>query len=243
MRGEQLDRAATEAFARQKYKGLKRLDGSPFYRHPGKVAQLAENMLWRHFRAKEAMILLPASRQMVEEAWHTGWLHDAIEDTSATYDEITQVTNLRVANWVAALSKDNRLPGPRRLREYTSQLAGQPEAVLIVKLADVGNNLEDMLALLKKQPLQSKQLVDDWPDELHRTLSAIERISSVALTTEFNWCVQATRLLEKCYRKPAQAIQILEPRDGFTPKMPNQLEDVPGYNLRGTVGEHCGPAE
>lgn len=212
MRGDNLDRDATTLFALEKYRALKRLDGRPFYYHPRKVAKIAEMLLTKHIKAKADTIawIPPEDTQKIEESWHAGWLHDSMEDGDATFDCVAHVTNIRVAQWVAALTQDNRLPGPRRVREYTINLASQCEEVKIIKLADLGNNLDDAVAFLKRKPLESKKFLGHWPDEIFRTLEAIERIRTVALADEFGWCLKAAEALAKCAKRPSSTAEILD---------------------------------
>src|SRR5262249_82035 len=48
-----------------------------------------------------------------------------------------------VAQWVALLSKDKRLPEPEREKAYCDGLASAPWQVKVCKLADVYDNLTD----------------------------------------------------------------------------------------------------
>lgn len=74
-------------------------------------------------------------------------LHDTIEDTTTDHDDLSERFGPRVADYVAALSKDKRLPEERREREYYDGLAAAPVAVQLCKLADVYDNLLDMHSL------------------------------------------------------------------------------------------------
>ena len=70
-------------------------------------------------------------------------LHDAIEDTTADYDEIAQATSVEVAALVAVLTKDMRMPDEQRELAYDQQLAAGPWQARLIKLADVYDNLCD----------------------------------------------------------------------------------------------------
>ena len=72
-----------------------------------------------------------------------GILHDAIEDTTADYDEIAESTSSEVADLVAFLTNDMRLAEPQRDREYDDRLAAAPWQARLIKLADVFDNLCD----------------------------------------------------------------------------------------------------
>lgn len=211
MREEKLDRDATRKFAYDQYRALKRYGGEAYYVHPQRVGNMAEQLMYRHFQRTSRMdpLALPGRVQLIDEAWHAGWLHDVIEMGEATYDDIVDVTNLRVADWVAALTEDNRKPTPIRLRIYLCELANACDEVKIVKLADLCDNLQDMLQLVAKQPTKTKKYVGDWPDAILRTLEAISRIRLVSFPEEFEWCERAANCLARCVRKPDQTRAIV----------------------------------
>lgn len=70
-------------------------------------------------------------------------LHDTIEDTATDCDDIVERFGPVVAGWVAALTKDMRLPHEEREAEYIATLASSPWPVKVCKLADVYDNLND----------------------------------------------------------------------------------------------------
>lgn len=72
-----------------------------------------------------------------------GILHDAIEDTTADYDEIAEAVGHEVAELVAALTKDMRIPESEREAAYDRQLGEAPWQARLIKLADVYDNLCD----------------------------------------------------------------------------------------------------
>jgi (p)ppGpp synthase/HD superfamily hydrolase len=70
-------------------------------------------------------------------------LHDTIEDTSTDCDDIIERFGPDVARWVAALTKDMRLPEREREEAYTRGLAAADWQVKACKLADIYDNLGD----------------------------------------------------------------------------------------------------
>jgi len=70
-------------------------------------------------------------------------LHDTIEDTTTDYDDLREEFGDEVASWVAALSKDMRLPEEEREKDYMASLARSPWQVQVCKLADIFDNLVD----------------------------------------------------------------------------------------------------
>ncbi|HEY1186454.1 MAG TPA: HD domain-containing protein [Gemmata sp.] len=70
-------------------------------------------------------------------------LHDTIEDTTTDADDITERFGPDVARWVAALTKDMRLPHDEREAAYAKALAGADWQVKALKLADLYDNIGD----------------------------------------------------------------------------------------------------
>jgi len=72
-----------------------------------------------------------------------GLLHDTIEDTSTDADDLIERFGPEVARWVAALTKDMRLPHDAREAAYAEVLRGAEWQVKALKLADLYDNLGD----------------------------------------------------------------------------------------------------
>ncbi len=68
-------------------------------------------------------------------------LHDTVEDTETSLDEIAGAFGGEVAAGVAALTKDARLPKAERMADSLRRIREQPRAVWCVKLADRITNL------------------------------------------------------------------------------------------------------
>jgi (p)ppGpp synthase/HD superfamily hydrolase len=69
-------------------------------------------------------------------------LHDTIEDTDTTYEQIRSSFGIRVADGVQALSKNPDLEKSQRLTDSLSRIKQQPIEVWMVKLADRITNLQ-----------------------------------------------------------------------------------------------------
>jgi len=70
-------------------------------------------------------------------------LHDTIEDTATDCDDVVERFGPVVAGWVAALTKDMRLPHDEREAEYIAALATAPWQVKVCKMGDIYDNLTD----------------------------------------------------------------------------------------------------
>jgi (p)ppGpp synthase/HD superfamily hydrolase len=69
-------------------------------------------------------------------------LHDVIEDTPTTYDEVKQAFGQAVADGVMALTKSPTLEKSQKMADSLQRLQQQPTAVQLVKLADRITNLQ-----------------------------------------------------------------------------------------------------
>ncbi|MAI89677.1 MAG: bifunctional (p)ppGpp synthetase/guanosine-3',5'-bis(diphosphate) 3'-pyrophosphohydrolase [Hyphomonadaceae bacterium TMED5] len=130
---------AAYVYAMMKHGTQKRASGDPYYSHPVSVAGILTEL-----RLDEASIV-------------AGLLHDTIEDTDATYDEIKGLFGEEVAELVAGVTKLSEL-------EYTSEQSKQAEnfqkfilasiqdlRVLLVKLADRLHNMRTIHFVPKEE--------------------------------------------------------------------------------------------
>jgi guanosine-3',5'-bis(diphosphate) 3'-pyrophosphohydrolase len=109
-------------------------------------------------------------------------LHDTIEDTNTDYDDIEERFGPEVARWVAALTKEMRLPEEQREDEYVKVLAAAPWQVKACKLADIYDNLGDCTVLSpehrRKTCNRSRRYLDalktNLPDELKEAFRLTE---------------------------------------------------------------------
>ena len=70
-------------------------------------------------------------------------LHDTIEDTPTTYDEIRSEFGVEVADGVLSLTKDETLSSKReRMEDSICRIRSQPKEVWMVKLCDRITNLQ-----------------------------------------------------------------------------------------------------
>ena len=119
------------AFAARAHKGQLRKDRrTPYVSHVVRVCFVVRHV----FGCDDLQVLMAAI------------LHDTIEDTTTDYDDLRELfedPNSPVAEWVALLSKDKRMPEPAREARYQEALATAPWPVKLCKLADLFDNLLD----------------------------------------------------------------------------------------------------
>lgn len=100
---------------------------TPYVAHPMRVC-----MTLRHlFGIDDARVLAAAV------------MHDTIEDTTTDRDDIIEGFGRDVAEWVALMSKDKRLPEAEREEAYQKQIEKASWPVKVIKLGDLFDNLSD----------------------------------------------------------------------------------------------------
>ena len=120
--------AAADEFATWKHRHQFRRDGvTPYINHPRGVMGILRD----EFGISDVDTLA------------AGLLHDTIEDTATDYDEILERFGRKVADLVAVLTKDKRLPEAKREREYFAQLSRAPFPARLCKIADSLYNVRD----------------------------------------------------------------------------------------------------
>jgi len=70
-------------------------------------------------------------------------LHDTIEDTNTTYDELLSNFGAKVADGVLALSRNENIPYENQIADCVHRIKIQPKEVAIVKMADRMFNMRE----------------------------------------------------------------------------------------------------
>ncbi len=120
------------AFAARKHRDQRRKDpdATPYINHPIAVA----DMLANEAGVEDEAVLIAAV------------LHDTIEDTETTSDELCALFGDEVAGIVRELTDDKALPKAERKRLQVTHAAQVSPRARLVKLADKTCNLRDLLA-------------------------------------------------------------------------------------------------
>lgn len=88
---------------------------------------------------------LPESE--IEAASLVAILHDTIEDTAVTFQDVCDQFGEDIAQAVQLLTKDENVPQPEQLRENLDRLDNAPRLVQVTKLADRVSNLKAFPAM------------------------------------------------------------------------------------------------
>lgn len=117
------------SFAARAHHGHFRKDRmTPYFAHPCRVAMVVSQI----FGCDDEVAIAAA------------FLHDTIEDTTTDYDDIEENFGAKVADAVAAMSKNMLLPEAAREKDYDERLATGPWQSRLIKLADVYDNSIDV---------------------------------------------------------------------------------------------------
>lgn len=73
-----------------------------------------------------------------------GWLHDTIENTDTTFDDLYEQFESEIAVLVSSLSKDMKLTRKKREQAYVIQLKEASFSAKLIKLCDISANLSDL---------------------------------------------------------------------------------------------------
>jgi guanosine-3',5'-bis(diphosphate) 3'-pyrophosphohydrolase len=119
---------SAELLAKKKHSGRMRKDGiTPYSKH-----------------LEDVVNRLKSLGVMDEEILCAGWLHDTIEDTDVTFDNLYEQFGNRVAVLVSSLSKNMSLPRRKREEAYVKQLKEASADTKLIKLCDISANLSDL---------------------------------------------------------------------------------------------------
>lgn len=109
--------------------------GRKYSTHLETVAELSRQALSNDSTLDEGILL------------STAYLHDSVEDTAVTHEDILNLFGQNIANAVLALTKNKMLPKTQQMQYSLQKISVLPKEVWIVKLADRIANLQQTLFL------------------------------------------------------------------------------------------------
>lgn len=138
-------------YAKEKHDGQTRVSGEPYYTHPMEVAQILADM------------------KMDEPTIVTAILHDTLEDTSATFEDLEAKFSLEVADLVNGVSKLTKIESQtfegKQAENFRKLLVAMSEdiRVLLVKLADRLHNMRTLYHF-KDRPDKCRRIAKETTD-------------------------------------------------------------------------------
>lgn len=117
--------------------------------HQGQVYQGPKPDIIFEYSTHLAGVAMEVSHALLQHPKYDGnlamqcaLLHDTLEDTAVTYDDLLENFSKAVADGVSALSKNESLPRQEQMSDSLRRICQQPKEVWLVKLADRINNLQ-----------------------------------------------------------------------------------------------------
>jgi GTP diphosphokinase / guanosine-3',5'-bis(diphosphate) 3'-diphosphatase len=174
----QLLKAAS--FAAQKHSAQRRKDfeASPYINHPLALAHI----LCSEGGIVDTTVLIAAL------------LHDTVEDTETTADEIAREFGPEVASIVAEVTDDKSLPKQERKRLQVAKAASKSDGAKLVKLADKISNLRDIAASPPADwSIERKEAYFHWAAEVVEGVRGISPALEAAFDAVYRAGLKATR--------------------------------------------------
>ena len=127
-------------FAAERHKDLRRkgVGGAPYVNHLAEVARLL------------AVVTDGSDAGLIA----AGWLHDTVEDTATSPDELVSTFGEDVASLVMEVTDDKRLPKQERKRLQVEKTPKKTPRAKMIKLADLTSNLRQLPETWEKQRIR-----------------------------------------------------------------------------------------
>ena len=131
-----------QKFAYEKHKNQKRKDGiTPFSEHLEGVVNRLKNL-----------------GIVNQDVLSAAWLHDIIEHSDTTFDEINEIFGNTISVLVLSLTKDSELSKKERELQYIQQLKDSTSEAKIIKFCDISANLKDIANAPISKTQKNKQI-------------------------------------------------------------------------------------
>jgi hypothetical protein len=147
-----LDRAATRHYMLLQLRSSRLFDFHPRDLHAEEVADTVRNWLTQHYQIARGTFIPPDGREVIENAYHAGLLHELVEMRGCPFEALCDETNHAVALLVSDCSRDVRLPVPRRDDEFRSRISQARPVSQVLALADIMCTLRTALKWLDETP-------------------------------------------------------------------------------------------
>ena len=79
-----------------------------------------------------------------EEILSAAWLHDVLEHSETTFDEVNEIFGNTISVLVLSLSKNTNLPKKEQESQYIEQLKNSDFPTKVIKICDISSNLKEL---------------------------------------------------------------------------------------------------
>jgi (p)ppGpp synthase/HD superfamily hydrolase len=136
-------------------------------RHTGMARKGRGNEPYINHLAEVANLLAAATGGTDAELVAAGWLHDTIEDTKTTREELAGKFSKRVASLVVEVTDDMTLPKDQRRQK---QIVDAPHKSASAKLIKIADKISNIRARILPDPSRAErdELIDyvDWAEKV-----------------------------------------------------------------------------
>jgi (p)ppGpp synthase/HD superfamily hydrolase len=129
------------------------------HRHTGMQRKGRGNEPYINHLTEVANLLATAIDGEDAELVAAGWLHDTIEDTDTTREELAEKFGERVAALVVEVTDDMTLPNDQRRQKQIEDAPKKSQGAKLIKIADKISNIRARIA-----PQPSREQRDDLAD-------------------------------------------------------------------------------
>jgi (p)ppGpp synthase/HD superfamily hydrolase len=148
-------------------------------RHSGMQRKGRGNEPYINHLAEVANLLSMATEGTDAELVAAGWLHDTIEDTPTTEQELAEKFGERVATLVAEVTDDMSLPKDQRRQRQIADAPNKSPGAKLIKIADKISNIR---ARIVRQPSPRER--DDLIDYLSWAVEVVRGCQGVNATVD-----------------------------------------------------------
>lgn len=136
-------------------------------RHAGIRRKGAAQEPYINHLAEVACLLAETTRGADPNLVAAGWLHDTIEDTPTTREELIEAFNADVASLVAEVTDDKTILKAERKRLQVAHAPHKTPRARLIKIADKTSNLRS-LVLSPPDHWERERLIDylDWAEQV-----------------------------------------------------------------------------
>ena len=125
-------------------------------KHKNQVMKYPENMPYSaHIFGVTERLINNAIKDEQDFDWNlaiqVALLHDTLEDTDTSYDELVDNFVRQVADGVLAVTKNDNLPKEMQMKDCIVRIKKQPKEIAMVKLADRLFNMRERLPIWSKE--------------------------------------------------------------------------------------------
>lgn len=154
-----------------------------------------------------SVALLVAEDGADDDTVSAALLHDTIEDTNTSREEIISAFNERVADLVESVSEvkireGKRVPWRERKNDYLARIASSDDETLLIAMADKVDNIESMLEEIEKNGLGIFKKLGHSPQEYLWYHGEMTRIARERLPKH-----RLTERLSEIYRREEMVLR------------------------------------